>query len=87
MNGTRIFLSYHTSDHKVAECLAEGLGAHAPDLSVFFAPRVLRAGAFWIPAFTEAIEEADAFLRQIHRLQFPDPTADEALQRLLPALR
>jgi WD40 repeat protein len=133
MDRTRLFLSYHTSDQKVAECLTEGLAAHAPDLSVFFAPRVLRAGAFWIPALTEAIEEADAFLlllgakspgpwqlleyfeaidrkakqpdfpvvpvllgdaaprlpflRQIHWLQFPDPTADEALERLLPALR
>lgn len=58
----RVFLSYHSPDNRVARWLADSLAAHDPSLNVFFDRYDLRAGAFWIPALSDAIREADAVI-------------------------
>ena len=56
------FLSYNSVDLPVAEQLEGLLRERIPDASVFFAPKALRAGGYWLPKLAEAIAAADAFI-------------------------
>src|SRR5262245_30082928 len=58
----RAIVSYHTPDHDAAQRLADGLKARRPDLDLFFAPRVIAAGAYWIPRLGEELERSDALV-------------------------
>jgi hypothetical protein len=58
----RVFLSYHTPDEPAARALKGAIEANDPNITVFFAPYNLKLGAFWLPALSEAIAEANAFL-------------------------
>jgi len=57
----RWFLSYNSQDFALVDALAGRVKA-LPDIDVFFAPRSLRVGGFWLPALAQAIAEADAFV-------------------------
>src|SRR4051794_39873564 len=43
------FLSYHTSDADLAEALETRLRARFPDLALFYAPKSIQAGGYWLP--------------------------------------
>lgn len=58
----RLFLSYSTPDLPVAERLADALAAHRPELTVYFAPRRNRAGAYWMPVLGEELAASDTVL-------------------------
>jgi hypothetical protein len=58
----RVFVSYHTPDRDAAQRLADGLNARRPDLEFFVAPRVIAAGAYWVPRLGEALEGSDALI-------------------------
>jgi hypothetical protein len=58
----RIFLSYHTRDYDLALALEAGLRARRPDMAVYFAPRALAAGAYWLPKLAEEIGRCDALI-------------------------
>jgi WD40 repeat protein len=60
-NLLRIFLSFHSKDHALAEALREGLLRLEPAADIFLSSVSLRAG-FWMPKLAEAISAADAFL-------------------------
>ncbi len=57
-----VFLSYQTRDLSSAERLTEALRRERPDIEVFLAPRVLTAGAYWLPRLAEELAKADAVL-------------------------
>ena len=57
-----VFLSYHSRDLQSAEGLTGGLCRERPDLDVFLAPRVLTAGAYWLPRLAEELARTDAML-------------------------
>jgi tetratricopeptide (TPR) repeat protein len=58
----RWFLSYNSIDLPVVEQLAGRLHSQIPDTAIFFAPKTLRAGGYWLPKLAEAIAEAEAFV-------------------------
>jgi hypothetical protein len=58
----RVFLSYQTRDIAPAERLAEALRRERPELDIFLAPRVLTAGAYWLPRLADELATADAML-------------------------
>ena len=55
------FLSYNSHDLGVIEPLTARLG-EVPDLELFFAPKSLQAGGYWLPTMAEAIADASAFV-------------------------
>ncbi|MCG8357482.1 MAG: SUMF1/EgtB/PvdO family nonheme iron enzyme [Kiloniellales bacterium] len=57
-----LFLSYNSQDAPTAASLAAALETADSDLRVYFAPKSLRLGTFWLPDLGEALERADAFL-------------------------
>ena len=61
-NSMHVFLSYQSRDLEAAQRLAEALRRHQPDVDIFLAPRVLTAGAYWLPRLAEALANADAML-------------------------
>jgi subtilisin family serine protease len=63
----RVFLSYQTGDLDVARRLAESLNRERPDIEIFLAPRVLTAGAYWLPRLAEELAKADAVLFLVGR--------------------
>jgi hypothetical protein len=58
----RLFLSYHTPEAETAKRIAELLESARPGLTIFFAPRELAAGGYWIPKLAEELKRSDAFL-------------------------
>ena len=58
----RWFLSYNSIDLAVVEQLDGLLRNQIPDTEIFFAPKTLRAGGYWLPKLAEAIADAGAFI-------------------------
>src|SRR5262245_24370637 len=58
----RWFLSYHSPDLAIAERLEAALKRRGPDAHVFFAPKALRAGGYWLPTLSDEIAQATAFV-------------------------
>ncbi len=58
----RWFLSYNSIDLPVVEQLDGLLRKQIPDTEIFFAPKTLRAGGYWLPKLAEAIADAHAFV-------------------------
>ena len=58
----RWFLSYNSIDLPTVEKLDGILRGQLPDTEIFFAPKTLRAGGYWLPKLAEAIAEAEAFV-------------------------
>ncbi len=58
----RWFLSYNSIDLPVVEQLDGLLRSQIPDTEIFFAPKTLRAGGYWLPKLAEAIADAGAFI-------------------------
>lgn len=59
---TKIFISYQSQDRSTAQTLANALNTYDGNLEAFFDRYDLRAGAFWIPAIEQAINDADAMV-------------------------
>src|SRR3974390_985610 len=57
----RWFLSYNSRDFTVVDSLQSALRRAAADSEVFFAPKSLRAGGYWLPTLAEGIANANAF--------------------------
>jgi len=58
----RWFLSYHSQDFQLAQALEAELKRKDTDATIFFAPKSLRPGAYWMPALANEIAEATAFV-------------------------
>jgi formylglycine-generating enzyme required for sulfatase activity len=58
----RWFLSYNSQDFELAQRLAAELTRNDADATIFFAPKSLRPGAYWMPALAKAIAEATGFV-------------------------
>ena len=58
----RWFLSYNSIDLPVVERLEGILRLQVKDTEIFFAPKKLRAGGYWLPKLAEAIDDANAFI-------------------------
>jgi tetratricopeptide (TPR) repeat protein len=57
----RWFLSYNSRDFTVVDSLQSALRRTSADSEVFFAPKSLRAGGYWLPTLAEGIANANAF--------------------------
>ena len=81
---TRWFLSYHSSDEKLAERLKTAIERKDAGSRVFFAPSSLRAGGAWTAQLAEELSETDAFILLVgeHGVgKWQVPEYDEALDR------
>jgi formylglycine-generating enzyme required for sulfatase activity len=58
----RWFLSYNSQDAALAEALESELRRKDPGAAVYFAPKSLRPGAYWMPALVEEIAQATGFV-------------------------
>jgi formylglycine-generating enzyme required for sulfatase activity len=58
----RWFLSYNSQDLALMEDLERALRRMDPEATVFFAPKSLRVGGFWLPELARGIAEATAFV-------------------------
>src|SRR5215813_5700347 len=58
----RWFLSYNSQDLGLVETLERALRRKDPGAKVFFAPKRLRVGGFWLPELAGEIAEATAFV-------------------------
>jgi hypothetical protein len=58
----RWFLSYNSQDANLMHDLEAGVRRKDPDASIFFAPRSLRAGGYWLPSLADAIADSTAFV-------------------------
>ena len=58
----RWFLSYNSQDLGLMETLESALRRKDPEAKVFFAPRSLRVGGFWLPELAREIAEATALV-------------------------
>jgi hypothetical protein len=58
----RWFLSYNSQDLALTQELEESLKLKDPESEIFFAPKSLRAGGYWLPKLADAINTADAFV-------------------------
>ena len=56
------FLSYNSQNLALMQGLEAALRRKDPEANIFFAPRSLRAGGFWLPELAKAIDEATAFV-------------------------
>jgi tetratricopeptide (TPR) repeat protein len=59
---SRWFLSYNSQDLSLVGQLEAALRIKAPGTTIFFAPKSLRVGGYWLPKLAEAITEASAFI-------------------------
>ncbi len=57
----RWFLSYNSRDFTLVDGLQNALKRKDPDAQIFFAPKSLRAGGYWLPSLAEEIADATAF--------------------------
>jgi formylglycine-generating enzyme required for sulfatase activity len=58
----RWFLSYNSRDARLAEALENELRRKDPGAAIYFAPKSLRPGAYWMPALAEEIAQATGFV-------------------------
>jgi hypothetical protein len=58
----RWFLSYNSQDFQLAQALEAGLKRKDTEATIFFAPKSLRPGAYWMPALAKEIAETTAFV-------------------------
>jgi len=58
----RWFLSYNSQDLPLMQALEAGLRRKDAEASIFFAPKNLRAGGYWLPELARGIEESTAFV-------------------------
>src|SRR5215470_1624739 len=58
----RWFLSYNSQELGLMESLDNALRRRDPDAKIFFAPKSLRAGGFWLPEIAREIADATAFV-------------------------
>ena len=58
----RWFLSYNSQDVDLAERLVAAISRKDAEAKVFFAPKSLRPGAYWMPELAKEIAEATAFV-------------------------
>jgi hypothetical protein len=58
----RWFLSYNAQDLKLGAALEAAVRDQDPRVHVYFAPRSLRAGGFWVPQLADEIARATAFV-------------------------
>src|SRR5215475_10509896 len=58
----RWFLSYNTQDVALMRALETALRHSDPDAHIFFAPKVLRAGGYWLPELAKEINQSTAFV-------------------------
>src|SRR5262249_8369849 len=58
----RWFLSYNSQDLALTQALEAALRRKDADARIFFAPKSLRAGGYWLPALAKEIAEATAFV-------------------------
>src|SRR5258708_6883620 len=58
----RWFLSYNSQDLSLMQGLETTLRRKDPEADVFFAPKSLRAGGYWLPSLADAIAESTAFV-------------------------
>src|SRR5579862_2854584 len=58
----RWFLSYNSKDVDLVGALQTVLLRKDADAQVFFAPKNLRAGGYWLPQLAQEIDEATAFI-------------------------
>jgi energy-coupling factor transporter ATP-binding protein EcfA2 len=80
----RWFLSYHSTDQKLAARLKSAVESRDPALSVFFAPTHLRPGGAWTDQLAQELAQAAAFILLIGENgvgKWQVPEYDEALDR------
>ena len=58
----RWFLSYNSQDIALMQAFEVALRSKDPEAHIFFAPKSLRAGGFWLPELAQEIAEATAFI-------------------------
>jgi formylglycine-generating enzyme required for sulfatase activity len=58
----RWFLSYNTQDMALMQALEQALRQRDPDAHIFFAPKSLRAGGYWLPELAKEIAASTAFV-------------------------
>jgi hypothetical protein len=58
----RWFLSYNSRDLALMEALEEALRRKDAGAEIFFAPKNLRAGGYWLPQLADAIAQATIFV-------------------------
>src|SRR5215468_10731970 len=54
----RWFLSYNAQDLALAQTLEAALRGADPESTIFFAPKSLRAGSYWLPKLADEIAAA-----------------------------
>jgi hypothetical protein len=63
----RWFLSYNSQDLVLMQRLELALKQKDPDASIYFAPKRMRAGGFWLPELSMKLADATAFLMLVGR--------------------
>jgi formylglycine-generating enzyme required for sulfatase activity len=58
----RWFLSYNTQDLALMEALESALRQKDPSAHIFFAPKSLRAGGYWLPELAKEIGQSTVFV-------------------------
>src|SRR5215475_6516939 len=58
----RWFISYNSQDLAFMQVFESALKRKDPTATVFFAPKSLRAGGFWLPQLAREISDATAFV-------------------------
>ena len=58
----RWFLSYNSQDVSLMHSMEAALGRKDPEAKIFFAPKSLRVGGFWLPELANEIQQATAFV-------------------------
>src|SRR5205823_14140007 len=58
----RWFLSYNSQDRGLGDGLESALRQKDPDAHIYFAPKSMRAGGFWLPELAAEIAQATAFV-------------------------
>src|SRR5262245_61359805 len=56
------FLSYNSQDLALMQAFEVALRSKEPESHIFFAPKNLRAGGFWLPELAQQIADATAFI-------------------------
>ena len=56
------FLSYNSQDLALMQGLEAALRRKDPEANIYFAPRTMRAGGFWLPELAKDVNEATAFV-------------------------